>query len=981
MVMFTAKSFAAIKIWDGGGADAYLATKENWSDNLAPLSGDYLVFAGSTRTSVTNDYAPETTSFKMLVFSNNYTTSSAPFTLSGNEIVLTGCVGSEYPAFATGTPAIGVVNASSSITEILDLDIRLPNNSKLGTYNANNHHLTFKGTVTGSGGLLQSCDQYHATLTFEGPVKNFSGLNRPNGNGQIWLRSAANAFTSSTFKHQISQGTLKADSLAAYGGQAVGILLGQNRYQTPGKFSMNAEQDTRIDGNLTVRGPRYYATAGTFENVVADTLLSLGGDLDIVTGSESSNPLSNLGTLVTFGGAGNGMFLGDMTTASTWLNKSGAGTWEFAGSSTSSSTGDVTISQGMLILNGDYASMKTTLVKSGATLAGTGTVHNVTFESGANYRVLADSADIQPLILTGGVTLSGGVDVSISAEAFANLTEGEEYTLIRYTAKSGIGTFRLGDGFSSSALLTERSDSLVLQLATGEISWKGDVNHNVWDTTTTNWIGNALYSDGNNASFTDAADAGTTNVTISSAVRPLKVTVTGSRHYTFSGEGIEGPAVIEKRSGTSCLTLNNTNAYTGITLIEEGALVLNGSIADSRVYIDPSATFTNTASGRLTGSASLVINGRANLSGNSDFTGGTTIEVTLTYAAEQVPVLVNDPRALGSGDLSVLKGTVTFQGAGGSFGRESTLTLGASGSVLLFVNNAIDLTWLGDVDMPGTRVELRPRSSSSSLTFGEPGCSTEVRATSAGGVFARESGNLHWYSRLKLGGGYYHQTDYNVSHFYATGNEWSYLLLQANGAVCHATNTLAPTRLSLGQIYQTVKFTPWVDLNGYDQTIAELEMVEVIAGSTQTIRSDTPAMLTISNDTDTVTARQGGRIVGEVTLRKQSTGNWSFGCSNLSAGDFIVEDGTVTLTASDTLPTASKESRLTILAGAKVALPAGVNAAVSKFSYDGVRYSAGIYGGVGCAVPGARILPECFAPGEGAITVTRGDGGFLIMLR
>jgi len=981
LVMFTANSFAAIKIWDGGGANAYLATKENWSDDVAPVSGDYLVFAGSTRTSVTNDYAPETTSFKMLVFSNNYTTASAPFTVSGNEIVLTGCVASEYPAFATGTPAIGVAKASSSITDILDLDISLPNNSKLGTYGANNHHLTFNGTVTGNGGLLQSCDQYQSTLTFEGAVTNFSGVARPNGNALIWLRSAANAFTSSTFTHQISQGTLKVDSLDAYGGSAVGIRLGQDRYNTPGKFSMNADQDTRIDGNLIVYGPRYYSTAGTFENVVADTLLTLGGNLNTVTAAEGSNPNSNLGTMVTFGGEGNGVFLGNMTTASTWLNKSGTGTWEFAGGSTSSSTGDVTISQGTLIMNGDYASMKMTTVKSGATLAGTSTVDSVTFESGSNYRVLSDTADIHPLILTGSITVSGGVDVSISAEALANLTAGVEYVLIRYTSRSGTGIFTLGDGFTSSALLTEKSDSLVLQLATGEISWKGDATNNVWDTTTTNWIGNTLYSDGNNASFTDSADEGTTNVTISSAVSPLKMIVTGSRNYTFSGEGIEGPAVIEKRSGTSVLTLNNTNAYTGITSIEEGALVLNGTIADSRVWIDPAAVFTNTASGRLTGSASLVINVKANLSGNSDFTGGTTIEVTQTYDLAQVPVLVNDLRALGSGDVSVVKGTVTFKTAGGSFGRNSTLTLGESGSVLLFVDSAIDVAWLGDVEMPNNRVELRPRSGSSSLTFGEPGCSTEVRATSAGSIFVRESGQLHWYSTLKLGGGYYQQTDYNVSHFYATGNEWSYLLLQANGAICHATNTLAPARLSLGQIYLAVKFYPYIDLNGYDQTIAELDMIEVIEGSTQTIRSDTPAMLTISNDTDTVTARQGGRIAGAVTLRKQGTGNWSFGCSNLSAGDFIVEGGTVTLTASDTLPTASEDSRLTVLEGAKIAVPDGVNALVPRFTYNDVQYTAGIYGGVGCAVPGARILPECFDPGAGAVTVTRGDGGFLIMIR
>jgi len=418
----------------------------------------------------------------MIVFSNNCTVCSAPFTVSGNEIVLTGCVASEYPAFANGTPAIGVANASASITDILDLDVRLPNTSKLGAFTASNHHLTFRRTVTGNGGSLQSCDQYRSTLTFEGQVKNFSQARRPNGSsGMIWLRSAANAFTSTTFRHEFCEGSLKADSLAAFGGQAAGILLGQSAYNTPGTFSMNADQDTRIDGNLIVNGPRYYSTAGTFENAVADTLLTLGGNMNTVTAVESSNPLSNLGTMVTFGGVGNGASLGNVTTASTWLNKSGAGTWEFAGSSTSSSTGDVTVTAGTLIVNGDYASMKKTTVKSGAMLAGTGTVNNVTFESGSNYRVLADTDGTHPLILTG--------------------------------------------------------------------------------------------------------------------------------------------------------------------------------------------------------SASLVVNGTANLSGNSDFTGGTTISVASSSTPGQAPVLVNDPRALGSGDVSVLKGTVTFQTNDGSFGRGSTLTVGESSSM------------------------------------------------------------------------------------------------------------------------------------------------------------------------------------------------------------------------------------------------------------------------------------------------------------
>lgn len=982
VVMFTVNSFAAIKIWDGGGSDAYLATAENWSDNVAPVSGDYLVFAGSTRTSVTNDYNPATTSFKMIVFSNDYTTASAPFTLSGNEIVLTGCIASEYPAFASGSPAIGVAKASGSITDVLNLDVRLPNNSKLGTYTANNHHLTFKGAVTGNGsGPLQSCDQYASTLTFEGPVKSFSFVARPNGNALIWLRNASNVFVFATFTNMISQGTLKVDSLGALGGQAVGISLGQERYNTPATFIMNAAQDTRIDGNLIVRGPQYYSAAGSFENGVAGTLLTLGGNLNTVTANEDKNPLSNLGTLVAFGGVGNGVFLGNVMTRSTWLNKNGTGTWEFASCSTSSSTGDVTITAGTLIVNGDYASMKKTTVKTGTTLAGTGTVNTVTFESGSTYRILADTEGAHPLILTGGVTVSGNVKVSISPEALAQLTPGFAYTIMRYTAKTGAGMFTLGSGIPTSARLTETSDGLVLQLATGEVTWKGNAANNVWDTTTTNWIGSALYADGNNALFTDAADEGTTNVTIPAAVSPLKMIVSGSRNYTFSGEGIVGAAMIEKPSGASILTLNTTNAYAGMTWIKEGALVLNGTIADSRVLIDSAAAFTNTASGRLTGNASLVVNGTATLSGNSDFTGGTTISVASTFTLSQVPVVVNDPRALGAGDVSVLKGTVTFQTSDGSFGQNRTLRIGESNGVNIFANG-VDVTWLGDVDIFNRNVEIRCQTSGSSFTFGAPDSSSEVRGTSGGGVYVRTDGDFYWYSRLKFGSGEYRQTDSTDSHFYSTSNEWSSLVVQAyGGVVCHATNTLAPTKLVLGQIWESVLFYPWIDLNGFDQTIAVLEMATVVEGSTQTIKSAKPAILTILNSTNTVTARQGGRIEGLVTLRKQGAGNWSFGCRNFSAGDFIVEGGTVTLTASDTLPTASHDSRLTLFTGAKVAVSEGVNATVPKFTYKGARYPAGVYGGEGCAVPGARIVPECFAPGAGAVTVTIGDGGFLIMLR
>ena len=46
--------------WDGGGADDNWATAENWTNNVAPVPGQTLVFAGSTRLEPDNDFASGT---------------------------------------------------------------------------------------------------------------------------------------------------------------------------------------------------------------------------------------------------------------------------------------------------------------------------------------------------------------------------------------------------------------------------------------------------------------------------------------------------------------------------------------------------------------------------------------------------------------------------------------------------------------------------------------------------------------------------------------------------------------------------------------------------------------------------------------------------------------------------------------------------------------------------------------------------------
>jgi len=70
----------AVATWDGGGANNFWTTPENWAGDVAPLPGDELRFDGTVRTSTSNDF-PAGTPFHSLSTSSN-------FLLGGNGISL-----------------------------------------------------------------------------------------------------------------------------------------------------------------------------------------------------------------------------------------------------------------------------------------------------------------------------------------------------------------------------------------------------------------------------------------------------------------------------------------------------------------------------------------------------------------------------------------------------------------------------------------------------------------------------------------------------------------------------------------------------------------------------------------------------------------------------------------------------------------------------------------------------------------------------
>ena len=968
--LLAARAPAAQKVWTGGGADDNLSTPANWEDGAAPASGDILVFRGNVRTAPVNDYDPATTAFETLVFSNTCQTAelSAPFTLSGNKIVLTG--GTAFSVGDGGNKrgyAIYTTDAKNAVEDVLDLEIELPRNaagtSKFGGFGIFNHHLLFKRTVTGgNGGPLRAADQMRGNLTFEGPIVGFSGVTRANGTGQIWLRSAENVFTVAAPAGVMSEGILKVDSVAAAGGAGIRLRLGQPGYDTPGKFIVNAAEDTRFTGDVAVYGPTYRSGAGQIFNNVAGTTATFTGDFTFVKNSDA-----NLGTGLFVGGEGNGVLAGRILTNFAWLYKEGVGTWTLAG--TSCATGAVTVRAGTLLVDGNYAAAQRSQVKAGATLGGTGTLGDVTFATGATLAV-TNLAGGTPLHVA-TLNLAGAVAL---VRLDAALLEPGDYTLLTYGARTGEGYFAIGAGWPDGTMVTLGETAATLTVAARTLPWSGAVS-GAWDFTTANWTAEGVtFKDGDVVSFGEAAER--TDVEVAETVRPGSVRVSGARDYTFSGAGLAGVGGLEK-AGAGVLTLANTNTYTGDTFVNGGALVLAGSLAGTTVRVGAGGALTNLPTSRLTGPGAVWIGGTAQLAGTNDMTGGLHVDG---------PAVVCDPRALGAGDVRVtcVSAPLRFIGAGGAVGRGRTLIL----DYALYTErneiepNGVTLTWLGDVSIRQQWMYLKP-TAGGRLVFGEPGCATTVRGDNAEnpyvcGVYVRSDGAVDWYSRLDIPQAAYHQTDYNVTRFFAQGNRWRELVINVNVVRCCAPDTLAPAPVKMGQKWENSGFHPVLDLNGFDQTITALVMADSLDVSSQTVTSDAPATLTVSNDVATTTKRMQCRITGAVSLRKDGAGTWTFGAQNLSTGNVAVVAGALALTAHDALPV-GEWSTLEIATGAKVVLTNGVQASIPYLTCGGIQFSPGVYCGEGGA--SGRRLDRFFGPGGGTLTVTRGVGGLTLIFR
>ena len=132
-----------------------------------------------------------------------------------------------------------------------------------------------------------------------------------------------------------------------------------------------------------------------------------------------------------------------------------------------------------------------------------------------------------------------------------------------------------------------------------------------------------IFFDGDDVTFNDSNNNHYT-VNINTTVQPGSITVNNNNgNYTFNGNTIAGPGALTK-SGTSALTINTSNSYSGGTTLNAGTLNLgNASALGTGTLTINAGTIDNTSGGAMQLSNSIP----QVWAGNFTFAGSNSLDL------------------------------------------------------------------------------------------------------------------------------------------------------------------------------------------------------------------------------------------------------------------------------------------------------------------------------------------------------------------
>ena len=483
--------------------------------------------------------------------------------------------------------------------------------------------------------------------------------------GSLTLNATAGATVTLTGANTYSGGTTLT----------LGILvLGQSSTVTSGVLVSGAlGTGTLALGNSTNAILQDNGTAVTVANSVTTSgttgVGSAGTGSLIFDGTGLSTPATfALGAATTLA-ITNSTTINDVVSGAFAFTKTGTGTLTLSANNTFS--GLLTIGGGTTVLSGDNTGGPSgvTLSANGGTLdinnakaLGTGTFttgNNVTIDNTSSADITLSTNNAISLggsfsftgthnlnFGTGGITLTANPGITINA---GTLTFGGAISGAHSFTKGGVGTLVLGGADTFTGAVSITGGALNLQnsgaLGTGSgasssgvtISSGGALQLQGGISTTTavpitslngagvtaapngaveNVSGTNTYSGAITlaAASTIGSDAGTLTLSGGITNAGYVTTFAGAGNTTVSTSAISGTGGVVM-AGTGTLTLAATNSYTGTTLVNGGALLVNGSTAAGSIV-----TVSNT--GTLLGGTG-TINGRVSIGAGSVLTAAT----------------------------------------------------------------------------------------------------------------------------------------------------------------------------------------------------------------------------------------------------------------------------------------------------------------------------------------------------------------------
>jgi fibronectin-binding autotransporter adhesin len=566
--------------------------------------------------------------------------------------------------------------------------------------NANGITVINAGTLAGSrGAILFGAGQSNNTVMLEAGSTTTGSIDAGVGGSNNTL--VFDGFSSSAFANAIPNWQLVALRNSANVTLSAASYALSNLSLDAGTIATFTAPALTIGGQINDNGTLVFASAGNL-NITAP-----------IQGSGAVTQAGS-GTLVL---AGAGTYTGPTTIAS--------GTLQAGGANLLSPSSAFAVSSGATLDLGNANQTIGSLAGGGAVTLGAGTLTTGGLGTSTSFDgVIAGSGGLVKtgagsMTLTGANSYTGGTTISAGA---LQLGDG------------GSSGSIVGDVTNNGSLVFNRSD---LSTFAGTISGGGSVTQQ--GTGTTVLTANNNYTGGTaiNAGTLQLGDGGSTGSIVGDVTDNGALVFDRSDNMTFAGLISGSGSVTQQGTGTTVLTGNHS--YTGGTTISAGTLQLGdggasgsivGDVTDNGVLVF-NRSDASTFAGAISGSGAVIQQGTGTtvLTGNSSYTGGTTIQAGVlqlgdggTSGSIVGDVVDNGRLIVDHSDTVTIPGAISGSGSVKQLGSGITIFTGnntySGGTVI--ANGALQLgnggstgSIAGDVQDGGTLIFNR----ADTLTF------------------------------------------------------------------------------------------------------------------------------------------------------------------------------------------------------------------------------------------------------------------------